>query len=169
MRDVPIAPDQVRDPFEKNVPGLGLGRDPVRTPMQWTGTESAGFTSGTPWLPLADDFKTMNVARLKQETASILNLYHRLIELRRKEPALSVGDYAALPAGDDLMTYIRKSAERRFLIALNFAGQSRSLNLGELQARAASLRISTYLDREHERLENELVLRADEGVIVELV
>jgi alpha-glucosidase len=103
MRDVPIAPDQVQDPFEKNVPGLGLGRDPVRTPMQWSDVESAGFTSGTSWLPLADDFKTINVANLMQERSSILNLYHRLIQLRRKEPALSVGDYAAVPVGNDLI------------------------------------------------------------------
>jgi alpha-glucosidase len=96
-------------------------------------------------------------------------LYQQLIQLRRKEPALSVGDYAALPASDDLMAHIRKSADRRFLVALNFAGQSRSFNLDELQARGAVLRLSTYLDRKDERLENELVLRADEGVIVELV
>jgi len=131
--------------------------------------ESAGFTSGTSWLPLADDFKTINVANLMQERSSILNLYHRLIQLRRKEPALSVGDYAAVPVGNDLIVYMRKSEDRRFLVALNFAGQSRSFNLGELQAQSASLRISTYLDREHERVENELFLRADEGVIVELI
>jgi len=70
MRDVPIAPDQVQDPFEKNVPGLGLGRDPVRTPMQWSDVESAGFTSGTSWLPLADDFKTINVANLMTQSLS---------------------------------------------------------------------------------------------------
>jgi alpha-glucosidase len=169
MRDVAVGPDQVQDPFEKNVPGLGLGRDPVRTPMQWSDAEWAGFTTGIPWLPLADDFKTINVSNLRQEASSILNLYHRLIELRRKEPALSVGDYGALPAGDDLIAYMRKSAERRFLIALNFAGQSRNFNLDELQAQTALLRISTYLDRAHERVENELLLRADEGVVVELV
>jgi alpha-glucosidase len=104
-----------------------------------------------------------------QERSSILNLYHRLIQLRRKEPALSVGDYAAVPVGDDLIAYMRKSEDRRFLVALNFAGQSRSFNLCELQAQSAFLRISTYLDREHERVENELFLRADEGVIVELI
>ena len=67
------------------------------------------------------------------------------------------------------MAYIRKSGEHRFLIALNFAGQPRSFDVGELQARRAFLRISTHLDREHERVENELFLRADEGVVVELV
>ena len=48
MRDVPIPPHRVRDPFEKNVPGLGLGRDPVRTPMQWTGGQWADFSVAEP-------------------------------------------------------------------------------------------------------------------------
>src|SRR5574341_986768 len=64
MHDVSISPDQVRDPFEKNVPGLGLGRDPARTPMQWCDEDSAGFTNGKPWLPVADDSKASNVAAL---------------------------------------------------------------------------------------------------------
>ena len=55
MKDVPIAPEQVQDPAEKNEPGLGLGRDPERTPMPWDGSLLAGFTSGEPWLPLGTD------------------------------------------------------------------------------------------------------------------
>ena len=58
MQDVPIPPERVQDPFEKNVPGIGLGRDPERTPMQWNAAPNAGFTDGTPWLPLADDYAT---------------------------------------------------------------------------------------------------------------
>jgi alpha-glucosidase len=50
MLDVDIPPEQLQDPFEKTAPRLGLGRDPQRTPMQWSGEENAGFTSGTPWL-----------------------------------------------------------------------------------------------------------------------
>src|SRR5678809_1416797 len=61
MHDVPIPPDRVQDPFEKNVPGLGLGRDPARTPMQWTPGEATGFTTGSPWLPIADDARALNV------------------------------------------------------------------------------------------------------------
>src|SRR4029079_12034848 len=52
MRDIPIPPELVQDPWEKNVPGLGLGRDPERTPMQWNGAPNSSFTTGTPWLPL---------------------------------------------------------------------------------------------------------------------
>jgi hypothetical protein len=62
MHDVPIPPHWVRDPFEKNLSGLGLGRDPVRTPMQSTDGPWADFSTAQPWLPLADDFMKCNVS-----------------------------------------------------------------------------------------------------------
>ena len=99
MHDVAIPFHRVRDPFEKNVPGLGFGRDPVRTPMQWSDGMAAGFTTGAPWLPIADDFSMNNVAALRDDPRSILTLYQRLIELRRAEPALSVGDYSVAADG----------------------------------------------------------------------
>src|ERR1700726_3082384 len=60
MQQVAVAPDQVRDPFEKNVPGIGIGRDGCRTPMQWEATKFAGFSGVEPWLPLADNFRDEN-------------------------------------------------------------------------------------------------------------
>ena len=59
----------VRDPFEKNVPGIGVGRDGCRTPMQWDATADAGFSTATPWLPLADDYARENVANLDADGA----------------------------------------------------------------------------------------------------
>ena len=168
MHDVAIPAHRVQDPFEKNVPGLGFGRDPVRTPMQWDEGHGAGFTTGEPWLPIANDYAMNNVAVLRHQSASILSLYRRLIELRRSEPALSVGDYAALPSGEDLMAYMRKAGERRLLIVLNFGATGRRFNLSELQA-GASLLLSTYLDRAQEKLDEEFRLRGDEGVITELL
>jgi alpha-glucosidase len=167
MCDVPIPADQVQDPFEKNVPGLGLGRDPVRTPMQWSGGKWSDFSSARPWLPLSAEFPTQNVAAQIEDPASLLSLYRRLIELRRAEPALSVGDYTALQAGENLMAYLRAAAGRRFLIVLNFTDASHAFDLATFHARA-KLRLSTYLDRSGETLRDELRLRGNEGVIVEL-
>ena len=167
MHDVPIAADQVQDPFEKNVPGLGLGRDPVRTPMQWSSGQWAEFSTVRPWLPVADDYRNANVELERKDASSLLSLYRRLIELRRAERALSVGDYAALPAGEDLVAYMRKAGSRRILIVLNFGARPRRFNLNELEAQAVLL-LSTYLDRERKKLAAELQLRPDEGVNVEL-
>jgi alpha-glucosidase len=167
MHDVPIPADQVQDPFEKNVPGLGLGRDPERTPMQWSSDENAGFTKGNPWLPIAQDYSTVNVASERGGSNSMLSLYHCLIELRRAEPALSVGAFAPLPAGEDLMAYVRKWNERRLLIVLNFSATAQSFSIVDLQCRG-SLLLTTYLDRCREELADKLDLRADEGAIIEL-
>jgi alpha-glucosidase len=62
MVQVAIPPERVRDPLEKNAPGLGLGRDGARTPMQWCAGRRAGFSTVEPWLPLAADYRSENVA-----------------------------------------------------------------------------------------------------------
>src|ERR671932_343004 len=58
---VEIPPERVQDPWEKNEPGLGFGRDPARTPMQWERGPNAGFTAGEPWLPLDREHGGCNV------------------------------------------------------------------------------------------------------------
>jgi alpha-glucosidase len=167
MHDVPIPPEQVRDPFEKNVPGLGLGRDPERTPMQWSGEAQAGFTTGEPWLPIAEDYRSVNVHVENEDATSMLNLYRRLIQMRRAEPALAVGDFAPVPADGNLMAYVRKADRRRLLIVLNLGPQPQTFNTSDLEA-PASLLLSTHLDRNREERVDPLELRPDEGVIIEL-
>ena len=61
MQQVTISRKVVRDPFEKNVPGIGVGRDGCRTPMQWDANPHAGFSTSDTWLPLADDYIQENV------------------------------------------------------------------------------------------------------------
>ena len=176
MCDVPIPAQRVQDPFEKNVPGMGLGRDPERTPMQWDGLDGAGFTRAgvEPWLPLAGDFREFNVGAEREDPASFLTLYRRLIELRRREPALSVGEYEPLAQPDDageVIAYRRRAGDRRFLVVLNLSGQPQTFRRaddapGRLPGRVA---LSTCLGRHHEPVGQTLVLRPDEGVVVELM
>jgi alpha-glucosidase len=165
MHDVEIPPELVHDPFEKNVPGEGHGRDPVRTPMQWDASANAGFTTGTPWLPVADDYRTNNVAAGREDPVSMLALHRRLLALRRAEPALAVGSYAPVQAEGDMLAYTRERDGRRFLVALNLGHGSPTLVSAETHGRLA---LSTHLDRDGERVRGTLELRADEGVIVEL-
>jgi len=164
MRDVEIPPDQVQDPQELNVPGLGLGRDPERTPMQWDDSENAGFTTDKPWLPVGSDYKERNVISQKNDPHSILTLYKRLIELRSREAALSVGDYLPFDVNEHLISYIRDGGDRRFLVSLNLTHTPQTLNLRDLKGRIV---LNTHLDRE-EDVARSLQLREDEGVIIVL-
>jgi alpha-glucosidase len=122
MENVQVPPERVVDPWEKNVPGQGLGRDPVRTPIAWTQESGCGFTTGTPWLPI-DERPSMTVATQADDHDSMLALYRRLLDLRRKEPALARGTYETISAGADLYVYARSLGQRRLIIALNFSDQ----------------------------------------------
>ena len=164
MTDVQIPPDRLQDPVEKRIPGRGQGRDPERTPMQWDAGPNAGFTTGEPWLPIADNFKTVNVEAEENDPTSILTLHRRLIELRRAEPALSTGDYHEVRSDRGVLAYTRGAGERRFLIALNLSDEAHRLSLSA----SGTIRLTTALAREGERVERHLDLAADEGVVVEL-
>jgi alpha-glucosidase len=165
MQQVPIAPDQVRDPFEKNVPGIGVGRDGCRTPMQWDATRYAGFSTSPPWLPLADDFPHENVVNLDADSRSILNLYKALIDLRKKLPQLVSGDYVPIAADGDLLLYRRQSEGMSVVIALNLGAEAVSLELEAIGLHGEIL-LSTFLDRQGEKIDGTLDLRGDEGVII---
>jgi glycosidase len=165
---VEIPPAQVQDPRELREPGIGLGRDPVRTPMPWDATPNAGFTSGTPWLPLNADWGDRNVARQAQAPGSMLTLHRDLLALRRAHPALSVGDFAlldALGAAHDILAYERQHGEDRLLVALNLGAAPQEL---ALPAWAHSMRplLSTVSLVESSPAGERIVLRADEGVIL---
>jgi alpha-glucosidase len=162
MTDVPIPPEKVQDPWEKNVPGLGLGRDPARTPMQWDATAHAGFTTGEPWLPVGADYDIINVAAQAGDPQSILSLYRALIRLRRAEPALSVGAYAPVAADENVLLYERHHGDRRLLIALNMSGVSQGLS----KRYSGHVLVSTSLDRPEDKVRGVLDLGPNEGCIV---
>ena len=164
MHDVDIPQELVQDPQGKNIPGFS--RDPERTPMQWDAGPSAGFSTGAPWLPLAGDYRVSNVVAQRDDPRSMLALHRRLIELRRAERALHVGSYAPVATTGDLLAYVREGGGRRFLIALNLGGQAATLAAGSLGSGRVVL--STHLDRADERVNGDLALRGDEGLIVAL-
>ena len=165
LRQLPIAPDQVRDPFEKNVPGVGVGRDGCRTPMQWDASPFAGFSTVEPWLPLADDYAQDNVVNLSAEDASLLSLYRALIALRKRQPALQLGEYQPLAAQGDVLLFRRVGAGSSLLIALNL-GAAPIAVLSEQFSLDGEILLSTFMDRAGERIGATLDLRGDEGVII---
>ncbi|WP_018389153.1 alpha-amylase family glycosyl hydrolase [Ancylobacter sp. FA202] len=168
MENVPIATEDAHDPWEKNEPGLGLGRDPERTPMQWDASPNAGFTNGRPWLPLAADFTTRNVAVQLEQPASLLGLYRDLIALRRAHPVLHAGTYRKITALGDVLVFLRESAEECVLVALNLAGTVQD-DIPLPPGTQGRVLLSTEPDRpREERVEGHLSLRPHEGVIVAL-
>ena len=164
MEAVSIAPDMVQDPWEKNMPGLGLGRDPSRAPMQWDASLHAGFTSGLPWLPLAADFRTINVEMERADPASLLTLYRRLIAFRHAEPALRWGSYRGMGTTDATLIYLREAANRQWLIALNLSSEPVTVSLDRCRKKA-QVRLSTALDREGDWFHERVHLRAHEGIL----
>jgi alpha-glucosidase len=165
MHQVAISPDQVRDPFEKNVPGIGVGRDGCRTPMQWDATSNAGFSTSPPWLPLADDFPQENVANLEADARSILSLYKALIGLRRQLPQLGAGAYVPIAAQGDLLLYRRHSEGRTITVALNLGAEPVSIR-SETAGLSGEILLSTFMDRQAEKIQDSLDLRGNEGVII---
>ncbi|MEN2747245.1 alpha-glucosidase [Sphingomonas sp. T9W2] len=75
-------------------------RDRARTPMQWSAGPQAGFTTGTPWLPVAQGYRTHNVAAEERDPVSLLNWYRSLTKLRRTDPTFRTGSYIPLDSGD---------------------------------------------------------------------
>jgi alpha-glucosidase len=161
LHDTPIPPDKVQDPRELREPGLGLGRDPVRTPMPWDGRANAGFTTGEPWLPLNADWPTRNVEAQTAKAGSMLDLHRRLLALRREYPALSLGDITLLPVIGDVLVYERRLNEDRLHVALNLGGAPVEVEV----ANGAEPLLST-LDEPPPIQDCRMTLRANEGVVL---
>ena len=98
-----------------------FSRDNARTPMQWNTSANAGFTSGKPWLPVHEDFKTCNVAVEERDKNSVLNFYRRLSALRTSSDVLLGGEYEELyPKNEELFIFTRTLGKKKIIVAVNF-------------------------------------------------
>lgn len=164
LEDVPIQADELQDPFGVISRGGELGRDPERTPMPWNNSPNAGFTTGQPWLPLGKDHPAMSVEVQKGDPDSMLSLTRALLALRRREPALSLGDWAPLETTNGVLGFTRTSADRRFVIALNLDSVPKAIPFGA--DFHGAIELSTTATRTGEPVRERLELSADEAVIV---
>lgn len=169
MEDGEIPPEKIQDPAEINAPGLGLGRDPERTPMQWDDSPNAGFCPQNvePWLPVADNFKHINVARQTGQSDSMLRFTQTLIGLRQQTPALNVGQYGLLACDGDLLYFTRRDADAEYLVVLNFAPEARDWSLPPEMGRGEILLSTTMRDEKPIR-EGRITLEGYEGVLLRL-
>ncbi len=167
MLQVAIPAERLQDPLERNVPGIGVGRDGCRTPMQWDASAHGGFSSAEPWLPLAEDFRSENVENQRRDSSSILNLYRRLVQLRAARPVLTRGHYRPRAAQGDLLLFARELDDERLLVALNLGGEPVELRpeAGRLEGR---ILISSAGDRDGDMVEGGVHLRGNEGLVVDV-
>ena len=169
MHDVPIPHARVADPKELRLPGTG--RDPERTPMQWDATPNAGFSSCVPWLPLADDYPTVNVAAQRADPHSMLSLVHRLLRLRRAMPALSAGGVQTYDAGaEDVLAYVRTPATScdvagRALVVLNLGARPRVADLSAV-GQTGTILCATGLNHDGRVALRSIELRPNEGLVL---
>ena len=106
-------------------------RDNSRTPFQWNDTQNAGFTSGTPWLKVNPDYKTVNAAAQEKDPNSVLNYFRKLVQIRKNEPTLVYGKYTLLDKENpDVFAYSRDLNGKKMLVLLNFSDKAASFNLG---------------------------------------
>ena len=117
-----------------------------------------------PWLPLNADWRERNIEAFKRDAGSVLNLYRRLLALRRTHLSLSVGDISLLKTQGDILAYERHSGDMRLLVALNLGGTPQIVSL-PTWAQGGKVLLST-LDGSTIGQDANLALRPDEGVIV---
>lgn len=174
LENVTIPPEFVHDPPALKDPDYAdeVGRDPERTPMQWDDTPNAGFTNEgvTPWLPVADDYASRNVALQQADPTSMLNFVQALTALRRAEPALHVGDYATVETGvRQLLAYRRTALEADdFLMVLNLGPESHTIDVSH-QATEATIALATDMVRHGPVDLASLSLGPNEGLVLRLV
>jgi alpha-glucosidase len=125
----PTRKEDVKDPIGRVGWPLEKGRDGERTPMQWDGTENAGFTTAKPWLPVPPTYKTHNVADESKDPNSVLEFYRSVLKLRHTNPALLEGSYAALNESDPhVLSYLRSYQGHTVLVALNMSASAQKVN-----------------------------------------
>lgn len=125
-------------------------RDNGRTPMQWNGQENAGFSAGTPWISIPENYKTINVEAEMADEDSILYFYRRLIALRKEEKAIAEGSIEFLPTEDpQILAFRRVLGEEEILCIHNFGGEEKALDQ-KLPGTEYEMLLSNYASRPEE-------------------
>ena len=120
------------------------GRDNARTPMQWTAGENAGFTTGTPWLPVNENHRFLNAEAELADPDSVFHYYRRLIALRKQYDVFRDGRFTLLcPEDPQVFAYTRDTDAAHMLVVCNFSGAEAAFSLPEAFRHAETL-IANY-------------------------
>lgn len=147
-----------------------LSRDNARTPMQWNTQKNAGFTTGTPWLKVNDNYTEINMETQDADPDSVLNYYRKLIALRKSPAYKEVFTYGEfMPVYQNtcsVMAYYRKNEKQRILITANFGKEAVSLTL---EYPVKQILLSNMASAEHSLPANDIItLNSCEVLVFEL-
>jgi alpha-glucosidase len=117
--DVPY--EALQDPYGKTFWPNFKGRDGCRTPMPWTGGTHAGFTSGQPWLPVADTHRALAVEVQERDPESTLNATRAFLRWRKSVPALQWGDIDFFDTSEPVLAFVRRFEDQRVLAVFNLS------------------------------------------------
>ena len=119
-------------------------RDNARTPMQWSEEDGAGFTKGTPWLKINENYKTVNVKAEAEREDGVLAFWRRMIALRKRDKALAEGSFEMLYEGARVYAFARELDGRRLISVCNMSGRTARLPLS--RGVCGKLLVSSYND-----------------------
>ena len=120
LEDAEVPAERVLDPG---------GRDGCRAPVPWTSEPNHGWASDEPWLPWPPDAGERNVATLRDDADSILNLYRRLLAARRTSPALRTGDWRPLATPPGALGYLRQAGRDCRAVLINYTSGALEVNM----------------------------------------
>ena len=124
-------------------------RDNARTPMQWSAGENAGFTTGTPWLPVNPNYTEVNAEAALADPDSVFHHYRRLIALRKAPPVFRDGTFTLLaPEDEQIFAYTRDTDKAHMLVVCNFSGEHAEFTVPAPYADGGEILIENYRDRE---------------------
>ncbi|HEX5236584.1 MAG TPA: alpha-glucosidase [Silvibacterium sp.] len=145
----PTRREDVRDPIGIRGWPKEKGRDGERTPMQWSNTKDAGFsTAAVTWLPVASDYPTVNVENEKSQPHSLLNWYERLIAMRANDPTLRDGRQVMIDKDNrSVLCYVRQgvAGNPAIVVALNFTASEQTVSLHANTAGVTGNTVKTLL------------------------
>ena len=115
-----------KDPVEKRMQRVWQSsRDASRTPMQWDGSENAGFSSGKPWFFVNPNYPEINAAAQENDPDSLLNFYREAVRLRKELPVVRYGSFRLFqPLSGKLLIYERRSKSQRLLVICSYSDQA---------------------------------------------
>lgn len=142
-------------------------RDNSRTPMQWSADAQAGFTTGTPWIPVAKNYSDINVETAMTNKSSIFYHYQALIALRKKYDIIVQGDYKPLLDNhQQVFAYTRNWHDEKLLVVNNFYGEEVTVHFNFEQVEKVEILLSNYTDSS--TTIDEVVLRPYESIVYHL-